>query len=39
MKSEVSTIIERSEIAMLKLKENLKKKVHILDNKNQEHLM
>ena len=26
MKSEVSTIIERSEIAMLKLKENLKKK-------------
>ena len=39
MKSEVSTIIERSEIAMLKLKENLKKKVHILDNNNQEHLM
>ncbi len=39
MKDEVSTIIERAEIATLKLKENLKKKVHILDNSNQEHLM
>ncbi len=39
MKSEVATIIERSEIAMLKLKENLKKKVHVLDSNNQEHLM
>ena len=32
MKAEVATIIERSEIATLKLEENLKKKVHILDN-------
>ena len=39
MKAEVATIIERSEIATLKLEENLKKKVHILDNSNQNHLM
>lgn len=39
MKREVEIILERAQIATMKLEENLKKKVHILENINPHHLM